>query len=127
MQITFSYALGTKSSRGRSWPSAAIFIRVVFASKHRQGFNIYLRDWGWVTETGKTVRVEAMRSGMGPAFPSVKSLPNWAIRREGKPLQLQARPGGSAVHLPSPTAHRVAWDAFSHGFPVLSPLEWYPP
>jgi hypothetical protein len=44
------------------------FIRVA-SPRSAGGFNIYLGEQEWVTETGKPVRVEALRLGDGAGFP----------------------------------------------------------
>ena len=44
------------------------FIRVA-SPRSAAGFNIYLREQDWITETGKTVRVDAMYLGDGSGFP----------------------------------------------------------
>lgn len=67
MQITFSYASGRRVAAA-VLTVGGDFIRLA-SPRSAGGFNIYLLDHGWITETGKTVRVEAMRLGDQTGFP----------------------------------------------------------
>jgi hypothetical protein len=71
MQITFSYASGRRTV-AVVLAVGADFIRVV-APRRADGFDIYLRDQEWVTETGKTIRVDAILFGDGALVPSAVS------------------------------------------------------
>jgi hypothetical protein len=68
MQITFSYASGRRVA-AVVLAVGGDFIRVA-SPRSAGGFNIYLLDQDWITETGKTVRVEALRLGDGAGFSS---------------------------------------------------------
>ena len=68
MQITFSYASGRRVAAA-VLAVGGDFIRVA-SPRSAGGFNIYLLDQDWITETGKTVRVEALRLGDGAGFSS---------------------------------------------------------
>ena len=67
MQITFSYASGRRVAAA-VLAVGGDFIRVA-SPRSAGGFNIYLGEQEWVTETGKPVRVEALRLGDGAGFP----------------------------------------------------------
>jgi hypothetical protein len=67
MQITFSYASGRRVAAA-VLAVGGDFIRVA-SPRSAGGFNLYLLEQEWITETGKTVRVEAMRLGDGSGFP----------------------------------------------------------
>ena len=67
MQIAFSYTSGRRVA-AVVLAVGSDFIRVA-SPRSAGGFNIYLREQDWITETGKTVRVEAMHLGDGSGFP----------------------------------------------------------
>ena len=72
MQITFSYP------SGRQVVAAVLAvgtdsIRVV-APRRSDGFDIYLRDQEWVTESGQTIRMDAILLGDGNRFTSDVSM-----------------------------------------------------
>ena len=68
MQITFSYASGRRVAAAVQ-AVGGDFIRVA-SPRSAGGFNIYLLDQDWITETGKTVRVEGLRLGDGAGLSS---------------------------------------------------------
>jgi hypothetical protein len=58
MGILFSYRSGRRVS-GAVLAVGVDFVRVV-APGHTDGFDLFLRDEGWVTETGRAIFVEAI-------------------------------------------------------------------
>jgi hypothetical protein len=71
MQIAFSYPSGRRVF-AVVLAVGADFIRVV-APRRADGFDIYLCDHDWVTETGKTVRIDEIVFGDGALLPSAAS------------------------------------------------------
>ena len=76
MQITFTYPSGRRVFAAVLGVGAD-FIRVV-APRRVDGFDLYLRDEEWVTETGRPVRIDAILFGNETRLPSAVS------RKRGK-------------------------------------------
>jgi hypothetical protein len=71
MQIVYSYPSGRRVF-AVVLAVGPDFIRVV-APRRTDGFDIYLRDHDWVTETHKTIRVDEIVFGNGALLPLAAS------------------------------------------------------
>lgn len=89
MLISFSYPSG-RSVVAAVLAVGADFIRVV-SPRRIDGFDIYLRDQEWVTEMGKTIRVDAILLGDGTQFPSAVA-PRWG---HSKRQEIKVAVGGA--------------------------------
>ena len=91
MQITFSYPSGRRVVAG-VLAVGADFIRIV-SPRRNEGFDIYLRDQDWITDTGKTIRMDAIVLGNGTRLPSAVPRKRGQSRRKPINVSVAGAPG----------------------------------